>query len=303
MPKFNPENVMLYEKTAGEIPSEYNKLVLEEVMQNSRVMQLAKYEEMKGKEKTFEYFAKGPGAYWVGEGEKIKTTKASMLQVKMQAKKLGTIVVVSREYLNYKMSDFFTEMQSKIAEALYKKFDEAAILGVDNPFTQSIQSSVTTTGKIVKDAINYDSILEVGDLVLEEDIEPNAFISKTQNRSALRGAIKTENGVALSLFDKTNNTIDGLPAVNLKSTEMKKGTLFTGDFDQMRYGIPFNIKYAISEEAQLSTIENPDGSPVNLFEQELLAMRVTMDVGLMIIKDEAFAKLEAPAKSETPAGA
>ncbi|EIM8287169.1 phage major capsid protein [Listeria monocytogenes] len=295
MPKFNPENVMLYEKTAGEIPSEYNKLVLEEVMQNSRVMQLAKYEEMKGKEKTFEYFAKGPGAYWVGEGEKIKTTKASMLQVKMQAKKLGTIVVVSREYLNYKMSDFFTEMQSKIAEALYKKFDEAAILGVDNPFTQSIQSSVTTTGKIVKDAINYDSILELGDLVLEEDIEPNAFISKTQNRSALRGAIKTENGVALSLFDKTNNTIDGLPAVNLKSAEMKKGTLFTGDFDYLRYGIPFNIKYAISEEAQLSTIENPDGSPVNLFEQELLAMRVTMDVGLMIIKDEAFAKLEAPA--------
>ncbi|EAD4381127.1 phage major capsid protein [Listeria monocytogenes] len=295
MPKFNPDNVMLYEKIAGEIPSEYNKLVLEEVMQNSKVMQLAKYEEMKGKEKSFEYFAEGPGAYWVGEGEKIETTKAKMLQVKMEAKKLATIVVVSREYLNYKMSDFFTEMQSKIAEALYKKFDEAAILGVDNPFAQSIQKSVTTTDKIIKNAINYDSILELGDLVLEEDIEPNAFISKAQNRSALRGAIKTENGVAISLFDKSNNTIDGLPAVNLKSAEMEKGTLFTGDFDYMRYGIPFNIKYSISEEAQLSTIKNPDNSPVNLFEQELIAMRVTMDVGLMIIKDEAFAKLEAPA--------
>ncbi len=295
MPKFNPDNVMLYEKIAGEIPSEYNKLVLEEVMQNSKVMQLAKYEEMKGKEKSFEYFAEGPGAYWVGEGEKIETTKAKMLQVKMEAKKLATIVVVSREYLNYKMSDFFTEMQSKIAEALYKKFDEAAILGVDNPFAQSIQKSVTTTDKIIKNAINYDSILELGDLVLEEDIEPNAFISKAQNRSALRGAIKTENGVAISLFDKSNNTIDGLPAVNLKSAEMEKGTLFTGDFDHMRYGIPFNIKYSISEEAQLSTIKNPDNSPVNLFEQELIAMRVTMDVGLMIIKDEAFAKLEAPA--------
>ncbi|EAE4828474.1 TPA_asm: phage major capsid protein [Listeria monocytogenes] len=295
MSKFDPENVMLYEKIAGEIPSEYNKLVLEEVMQNSKVMQLAKYEEMKGKEKSFEYFAEGPGAYWVGEGEKIETTKAKMLQVKMEAKKLATIVVVSREYLNYKMSDFFTEMQSKIAEALYKKFDEAAILGVDNPFAQSIQKSVTTTDKIIKNAINYDSILELGDLVLEEDIEPNAFISKAQNRSALRGAIKTENGVAISLFDKSNNTIDGLPAVNLKSAEMEKGTLFTGDFDHMRYGIPFNIKYSISEEAQLSTIKNPDNSPVNLFEQELIAMRVTMDVGLMIIKDEAFAKLEAPA--------
>ena len=36
-----------------------------------------KYEEMDEKEKEFEYFAKGPGAYWVGEGEKIQTSKHS----------------------------------------------------------------------------------------------------------------------------------------------------------------------------------------------------------------------------------
>ena len=42
-------------------------------------MQLAKYEEMNGKEKEFEYFAKGPGAYWVGEGEKIQTSKPCLL--------------------------------------------------------------------------------------------------------------------------------------------------------------------------------------------------------------------------------
>lgn len=299
MPEFNPENVMLYEKLNGEIPSSFNKLVLEEVMQNSKVMQLAKYEEMTGKEKSFEFFAEGPGAYWVGEGQKIKTTKASMLQAKMVAKKLGTIVVVSREYLQYKMSDFFTEMQPKIAEALYKKFDEAAILDIDNPFPQSVKESVTDTGKLLSRAISYDNILELGDLVLADDLEPNAFISKAQNRSALRGAIKTENGVALSLFDKSSNTIDGLPAVNLKSAHMKKGTLITGDFDHLRYGIPFNISYDISKEAQLSTIKNADGTEVNLFEQELMAMRVTMDVGLMITKDEAFAMLEAPA---APAG-
>lgn len=41
-------------------------------MEGSKVMQLAKYEEMDSKEKKFEYFAKGPGAYWVGEGQKTK---------------------------------------------------------------------------------------------------------------------------------------------------------------------------------------------------------------------------------------
>ena len=51
------------------------------------------------------------------------------------------------------------------------------------------------------------------------------------------------------------------------------------------------MNYKISEEAQLSTLTNEDGTPVNLYEQELVALRVTMDVGFMIVKDEAFAKL------------
>ena len=35
-----------------------------------------------------------------------------------------------------------------------------------------------------------------------------------------------------------------------------------------------------------------DSTPVNLFEQEFVALRVTMDVAFMIVKDEAFAKLK-----------
>ena len=39
--------------------------------------------------------------------------------------------------------------------------------------------------------------------------------------------------------------------------------------------------------------KNADGSPVNLFEQELIALRVTMDVAFHIADDKAFAKLTA----------
>lgn len=60
----------------------------------------------------------------------------------------------------------------------------------------------------------------------------------------------------------------------------------------MFYGIPFNISFKISEDAQLSTLKNEDGTPVNLFEQELVALRATMDVGFMIVKDAAFGKIE-----------
>lgn len=283
------DNVTVYEATNGSIPEKVNQLILKEIMEGSKVMQLAKYEEMDSKEKKFEYFAKGPGAYWVGEGEKIKTSKPQWLTAKMEAKKLGVIVPCSREYLTYKLGDFFELMKPKIAEAMYKKFDEACILNTDNPFSQSVEESITA--KKITTGIKYDNILALEDLLTDDDFEPNAFISTKKNRSTLRNVQKIENGVVVeTLYDRKGNTLDGLPVVDLKSLE--KGTIYAGDFDYMYYGIPFGMSYKISEEAQLSTLTNADDTPVNLFEQELVALRVTMDVAFMIVKDGAFAKLD-----------
>ncbi len=292
---FDPDNVTMYEHKDGTIPEKYNTLILEEIMENSKVMQLAKYEEMDSKEKKFEYFAKGPGAYWVGEGEKIQTSKPQWMQVTMVAKKLGVIVPCSREFLHYKMSDFFEQMRPKIAEAFYKKFDEAAILNIENPFPQSVNESALAAGNLISGGITYDNILAMEDALNDEDYDANAFISTKKNRSTLRNVNKIQNGVIVeSLYDRGANTIDGLPVVDLKGLD--KGILYAGDFDYMYYGIPFGMSYKIDESAQLSTLKNPDGTPVNLFEQELAALRVTMDVAFMIVKDEAFVKLETKAE-------
>jgi len=288
---FNPDNVTVFEAKDGTIPEKQNTLILKEVMENSKVMQLAKYEEMDSKEKKFEYFAKGPGAYWVGETEKIKTSKPEWLQATMVAKKLGVIIPCSRELLHYKLSNFFETMRPKIAEAFYKKFDAAAILNEDNPFPQSVEQSLVTSTNLITGDLTYDNILDLEDMLTNEDFDVNAFISTKKNRSTLRNAHKIENGVIVeSIFDRKGNTIDGLPVVDLKALE--KGNLYAGDFDYMYYGIPFGMTYKISEEAQLSTLTNEDGTPVNLFEQELVALRATMDVAFMIAKDGAFAKIK-----------
>ena len=287
---WNPDNVTVYEKKDGTIPDKYNTLILKNVMENSKVMQLAKYEEMDSKEKKFEYFAKGPGAYWVGEGEKIKTSKPQWLTATMVAKKLGVIVPCSREFLTYKMSDFFEVMKDKIAEAMYIKFDEACIINEDNPFPQSVEESAILAGNTIFGGISYDNVLAMEDVLSDNDYDVNAFISTKKNRSTLRNVTKIENGVVVeTLYDRSNDTIDGYPVTNLKSLD--KGLLYAGDFDYMYYGIPFNMSYKIDESAQLSTLTNADGTPVNLFEQELAALRVTMDVAFMIVKDEAFVRL------------
>lgn len=289
---FNPDHVMMHEHKEGELLNDFNQPILLDILQNSKIMQLGKYEDMNGKsEKEFTYWADKPGAYWVGEGQKIRTTKPSLVSAKMRSHKLGVIVVASREFLNYTYSQFFEAMKPQIAEQFYKKFDEAGLLNVDNPFAQSVEQSVKTSGNVVNGPITLENVLSLEDELLEHDVEANAFLSKTQNRTALRG-VRDEN-TNESYYDRSSNTLDGLPVVDLKSDEIKKGDLYAGDFNKMFYGIPYNMSYKISEDGQLSTMQNKDGSPVNLFEQELIALRVTMDVAFHIADDNAFAKLTA----------
>lgn len=289
---FNPDNVMMHEHKEGELADRFNNPILLDVLQNSKIMQLGQIQDMNGKsEKEFTYWADKPGAYWVGEGQKIRTTKPSLISAKMRSHKLGVIVVASREFLNYTYSQFFEAMKPQIAEQFYKKFDEAGLLNVDNPFAQSVEQSVTTAGSVVNGPINLENVLALEDALLEHDVEANAFVSKTQNRTALRGV--RDEDTKESYYDRSSNTLDGLPVVDLKSDSIKKGDLYAGDFNKMFYGIPYNMSYKISEDGQLSTVQNKDGSPVNLFEQELIALRVTMDVAFHIADDNAFAKLTA----------
>ena len=293
---FNPDNVLMHEQPDGTLLNQFNEPILQDVLENSKVMQLGKFQDMGGNsEKSFSFWADKPGAYWVGEGEKIQTSKPTHVEASMRSHKLGVILLASREYLNYTYADFFEAMKPQIAEAFRKKFDAAGILNVENPFNQSIDTAAISADNVVTGGISYDNLLELEDVLLADDVEANGFISKAQNKTALRQARELDsngNPVGESIYDRSSNTIDGIQAVDLKSSDMPKGTIYAGDFDHLYYGIPYNISYEISTQAQLSTIQNADGSPVNLYEQELIALRATMDVALLIAKDDAFAKLE-----------
>jgi len=297
MPTFDPDNILLQDAKTGQVPSEQGTLIVKDIISNSVMMQLAKYEEMTKQEKEFQYLAEGVGAYWVGEGEVIQTSKPQWLSAKMVAKKLGVIVPVSREFLQYSLTDFFAEVKPLIAEAFYKKFDEATILGVDNPFEQSVANSIDEKGNIIEGEIDYETLIDLYGVLEDADHDANAFVSRKNNNSAFRQI--DENGNAL--FDRGTNTLDGLPIANLTSSELEKGELIAGDFDYVRYGIPYNLNYAISEEAQLSSIVDENGDPINLFERELIAIRATMDVGFMVLKDDAFAKIE-PSENDSGGG-
>ena len=96
------------------------------------------------------------------------------------------------------------------------------------------------------------------------------------------------------MFDPKANDILGLPIsyAGKDVIDKKKALALIGDWDYARYGILQNIEYAVSTDAQLSTIQGADGKPVNLFEQDMFALRATMEVAYLNVKDDAFAILK-----------
>lgn len=292
---FNPDKVLVSEKKDGTFTKQMTDIIMKDVAENSVVMQLGQYHEMDGlQEKTVYVQTDGVSAYWVNETEKIKTDKPEVVPVSLKAHKLGIILVASREALNYTWQKFFEDMKPQIVEAFHTKIDEAGLLGHETPFANSVAKSAKDSSQVVVGPINYENLLKLEDKLYEADINPNAFVSKIQNRSALR---ESRDGDKKTIYDKATNTIDGITTVDLKSKQFKKGDLLAGDFNSLIYGVPYNINFKISEEGQISTMKNSDGTPINLFEQEMVAVRVTMDIAVMVTKANAFAKLTATAEN------
>ena len=286
---FNPQKVLVSEKTDGTLHKEFTDIIMKEVAENSLVMQLGKYHEMDGKqEKTVYVQTDGVSAYWVNETETIKTDKPEVVPVTLRAHKLGIILVASREVLNYTWEKFFEDMKPQIVEAFYTKIDEAGLLGHETPFANSVAKAAKDASKVIGGPVTYENILKLEDKLLDDDIEINAFVSRVSNRSALRDA---RDGDKKTIYDKDTNKLDGTVVVDMKSKQFKKGDLLAGNFDNLIYGVPYNINYKISGDGQISTIKNADGTNINLFEQEMVAIRCTMDIAVMITKTNAFAKL------------
>ncbi|MFL0365374.1 phage major capsid protein [Pseudobacillus sp. 179-B 2D1 NHS] len=296
---FNPANVLLQNAVTGKVPTEQETLVLKDFMTQSAVTKLAKFENMTKPEKEFTYLASGPGAYWVGEGEKIQTSKATWLTAKMVSKKLGVIIPVSKEFLRYSVSDFFTQMRSAIAEAFAIKFDQAALFGINSPFGAgvSVFEKVQAAGNTV--ALNsignlYDELNGVMALVEDADKDVDGFTTTRRFRQKLRGT-KDTNGLPI-FNDATGGATQqalGLPIgyVDSKSWDYTKALLLAADWDMTRYGIPQGMEYKISEDATLTTVVGEDSQPINLFERDMFALRVTQQVGFMTLSDESFAAL------------
>ena len=302
--KFNPDTVLLSETLGKEISSELiTDLFTDSLVKTSKVVQLGQKEEMDGKmvRKGVE-IGQLTDAYFVGEGQKIGTAKVQSKSYILEARKIAVILPVTEEVLNYTWTDYFDSIKDNIVDLFNKKIDGAAFLGLyGNPFGANVLASAKAASNVVSGDITLDNIYAVEDT---PEKEPNAFVGHRTINRTLRSIRDDVNG-GQHIFEKPANPnatgeLDGLPYAQLQLQDGQvypAGTLITGNFNCLVYGIPngTNLRLKIADQATLSKVQNDgtlDSGDVHLFEQDMQALRAIFEIAVAIPNDEAFAAIQ-----------
>lgn len=272
----------------GLIPEELMNELIKDVTEGSVMLRLANVKQMNSPVQNYPIMLTGPGAYVVGEGQKITTDKMTAATIELLAKKLAVNVIMSREALSDGVLNLLEEAKEQIAEAFAKKLDKCTLFdstdfyGVGKSILEKAKTSgnkVIATGQVFEDASMAMGIVEAMDL------EPNAFVAPR----SLKAKIRNDKTAALNYVveDKVNGVpaqMHGEPIVYAKGFDRTKADLICGDFNFVYVGILDSIEYKILTEATIGE--------VNLAEQDMCAIQATMRVGFLVVKEDAFAYVE-----------
>lgn len=285
----------LKDNLKGFVPTKVAAGIMDEIARGSSILQLSDIKQMKSDTMKFQVWADKPGAYWVGEGERINTSKASWIFPEMQAKKIAVIIPVTREKLNDTTIDVFGELKPQIAEAFYTTIDKACLFGTDSPFTKNVFKSATDASNVItKDAQSLDlDISDVMGKIEEKNLDPNGFAGHYGLKKELRN-LRDSNGNQLAVIGMKENSLYDLPLTFVRNGafDKTKAELLCADWSKSIVGIREGIEFEILKEATLQSVTMSDGKPLSLAENDMIAIKATMRLAYLPIKDDAFAVLK-----------
>lgn len=285
----------LKDNLKGFVPVEVAPGIMDEIARGSSILQLSDVKSMKSDTMKFQVWADKPGAYWVGEAERIKTTKASWVFPEMQAKKIAVIIPVTREKLNDTTIDVFSELKPQIAEAFYTTIDNACLFGKNSPFAKNIFGVAESSSNIItRDTQSLDlDISDVMGKLEDKNYDPNGFAGHYGLKRELRN-LRDANGNQLAVMGMKENSLYDLPLTFVRngSFDKTKAELLCGDWSKSIIGIREGIEFEILKEATLQSVTMGDDKPLSLAENDMIAIKATMRIAFLPIKEDAFAALK-----------
>ena len=290
----------LKDNLQGFVPKIQATEIIKMVTRGSSIMRLSKVELMESDNKTFPVFVSGPGAYWTGETERIKTDTAKWIFPQISAKKLAVAMPVTREKLNDSTINVFEEAKPYIAEAFQKTIDKACLFGTGSPFARNIYTAAVENSMTIELGTNAKLDLDVSDvmaLVEAKGYDINGFVADISFKNQLR-KLRDVNGNQLYFQGAATgldyDTLYSLPIEFNRNGawDKTKALCIGGDFKNYSIvGIREQISYTISTEGTFFGVTMSDGEPLSLVENDMIAIVATMRLGFLPVKEDAFAAL------------
>lgn len=231
-------------------------------------------------------------AHWINEAAQITQTNPNFRQCILTIKKLAAIPKVTNELLQDANVPVIQYLAELISEAFAKAEDEQGFNGSGSPFVGCLQAtgapSRAQAGGTAAQSLSYqDLITATGDIYTNALANAKFFFNRTMG-AHIRGLITT---AGAPLFPSVANDIVGYPLVlseilPLKANAAAASTAYA-IFGDLRKGLAMgergSIQMKISEEA---TVDSD-----NMFEKDMVALRMIERVAIGVLLPSAFVKI------------
>lgn len=276
-------------RTNIDLPASVSSEILSKVQESSKVMRLARQMPLPGNGAAINVLLSDPTAAWAGETAAKAVSNPTVATKILRGYTLAVIVPFSNQFRR-DASALYNAIVEKLPDALGRKFDETVFFGTAPGSDFDTLASVTAQS-LASDV--YQGLVAADtDIALHGGIT-NGYIFSAQGKGLLLGATDT---TKRPIFN--NVTENGVPVVLGARTEITKAAFksgspskvgFAGDWNQAVWGMVEGVKINFSEDA---TLDLGDGNVINLFQQNMFAVRAEIEVGFRAITD-AFNALTA----------
>ena len=265
-------------RTNIDLPVSVSNEIMQKTQESSAIMSLARRITLPGNGAAINVITGDPEASWVSETVAKPVSNPGVATKVMRAYKLAVIVPFSNEFRR-DVAALYDALIQRLPAALGAKFDATVFGKGDKPGSDFDNFASCTAQSLASDVYG-------GLVAADTDI---ALHGGVLNGFAISPQMK---GILLAATDKNdrplfiNNVSEGaVPMILGAPTKVTKAAFVTGtpktigiagDWTQAMYGTVEGVKIDYSQDATL-TLAN--SSTINLFQQNMFAVRAEIEVG------------------------
>jgi HK97 family phage major capsid protein len=236
-----------------------------------------------------------PNVVWIAQGEGISTGKPTIGQVQLVAKKAGLIVPVTRELFMDSKVDIQSLLGRIIGESIAEAEDDQGFTGDGTVFTGILNDANVNVVSMPATKTGFADIT-ADDLINLISAVPSSVAGKgvfVMHRSVLAKIKTLKDGNGSYLFNPIDKTIWGYPVLTsdvmptMSDSAVDTKFIIFGDLSYLYLGDREQISVAVADQATVGTD--------NLFEKNMLALRIIERVGITIAMPNAFGVLKTAA--------